>query len=181
MCLSLYKALGIPEWSEREKQFFIANGILPADANDDTVMPWSPGAAYTRFVPHDANKEWVGKMDEQGLVKDSGPSGTTDEILQAGDYTSITSQDAYGACVLRDTASAGMHLQLHHSWAEVAQGATASDRATPAFSWEGRFLFSSVCSAFVMSCADWAPALFALVTGQTRTLPGATARWTACC
>jgi len=79
-------------------------------------------------------------------MKDAGPSGTTDEIMQAGDYVSIN-KDVYGACALRDVASANMHVQLHHSYGEVFQGATASDRMTPAFSWEDPYLALKACPA----------------------------------
>ncbi len=139
----LYRALGMPELSRRERSFLIKNTIK-GPVTDNTAMPWAPGAFFTKFEPHEANAQWLAKMDGQALMKDAGPSGTTDEILQFGDYVSVTS-DAFGACTMRDAASAGMHLQLHHSWGEVAQGATATNRATPAFNWEDPYMALKNC------------------------------------
>jgi len=133
----------MPLLSPRERAF-LSKYTIKARVEETTPFPWAPGSYMTEFKPDPANAAWLSKMDAQSLMRDAGPSGTTDEILQTGDYVSITS-DTYGACIMRDAASAGMHLQMHHSWAEVAQGATATDRATPKFNWDDPYMALKEC------------------------------------
>jgi len=133
----MYTGLSIPALTDRERLFlqYVHNRRFA----DTDRFPWAPGAAFKILPgPNDQNREWLGKMADGGLAVDCGPSGTTDELLQAADFVGVT-LDEYGACLMRDAALGNMLLQEHHSYAEVAQGASAADRATPKFSWDAPY------------------------------------------
>lgn len=146
--------LGTP-LSAREIAYLKMDATKPNE-----LIPWGNGCLVWNLDQAtggtDLNKAWVPKMLDDGLAVDAGPSGTTDEMLQLGDYFSTT-QEVYGACAFRDAAAAVMNIMQSHSLAEVFQGAMAyspskgtHDRpADIDFDWSAPYHTISVCDAAV--------------------------------
>jgi len=123
------KALAMPPVSAEESKFFAEHG---KSGND---LTWTSGGNFLKVPRNDINGKWFDAMVDDGLMIDAGPSGTTDEACQFGDFASVTLTKA-GACAFRASLFANMIVQVHHSYPEIVQGAFDSVRAAPAWSFE---------------------------------------------
>jgi len=157
---AMYTSLHIAALSDRERAFlFYVDGKKFVDKK---AFPWAPGAAFKILPLNDVNRDWLTKAADGGFAVDCGPSGTTDELLQAADYTGVT-MDMYGACLMRDAAFANMLLQEHHSYAEVSQGAASRDRFTPKWSWDHPYTALSECATHADPALNGVPAALAAI------------------
>lgn len=137
--------LGTP-LSKREIEY-----LKMTNSPEKTLIPWGNGCLVWDMTK---NKDFTPKMLDDGLAVDAGPSGTTDEMLQLGDYFSTT-QTLYGVCAFRDAAAAVMNIMQSHSLAEVFQGAMAFSASTGAhdrpadidFSWSAPYRTIALCDA----------------------------------
>lgn len=120
------QGLGMPAVSAQETNFFRQHG------QQGRSLTWTTGGNFLKVPRNDVNAPWFDAMVQDGLMIDAGPSGTTDEAFQFADFAGV-SKTKDGACNFRDALFANMIIQMHHSFPEIAQGASDSKRASPAW------------------------------------------------
>lgn len=159
---ALMAATHMPPFSDEEIHF-VRTAVGGKYKNWDPVknpydeLPGPPGAGGNVFDmisfsvknkdTAGNNRLWHDAQFSNGFIMSGGPSGTTDEAMQMGDYTSVSSTKP-GCCILRNGPLANMVLFTHHTYVEVAQGAGDGNRECPMFSYADPYGALETCDQY---------------------------------